>query len=70
MDKEELNNAIKSIEKESEYQFFIRYIQRESHYDFINISDTREIEPSIFKKALKEIFEKSGYEKHYNKMMS
>jgi wobble nucleotide-excising tRNase len=69
IDKEEFKNAVKNIEKESEYQFFIRYVQRESHSDFINISDMKEIDPDIFKKAFKKIFKESGYEKHYIKMM-
>ena len=57
------------IEKEEKYKFFIRYINKESHSDLNTISDTKEIDPTIFKEAFKKIFIDSGYEPHYNKMM-
>ncbi len=69
IDKNKFNESIKQIEKESEYQFFIRYVQRESHSDFTNITDMKEIDSDIFKRAFKEIFIKAGYEEHYNKMI-
>jgi wobble nucleotide-excising tRNase len=61
----------KAIEKltDGKYAFFLRYINRESHFDRINISDTKEIDPQIFKEAFKKIFEASGHEAHYNKMI-
>ncbi len=70
IDKNKFNDSIKNIEKESEFQFFVRYIHRESHSDFINITDMKEIDPVIFKKAFKKIFEIASHEEHYNKMMS
>lgn len=70
IDKDKLSEAIKNIESESEYQFFLRYIQRESHSDLTNIADMKETDLDIFKKAFKDIFASSGYEDHYNKMMS
>ncbi len=70
IDKNKFNESIKQIESESEYQFFTRYVQRESHSDFTNITDMKEIDSDIFKKAFKEIFIKAGYEEHYNKMIS
>jgi wobble nucleotide-excising tRNase len=70
IDKAKLGESIKIIEKESEYQFFLRYIQRESHSDLTNITDMKEIDIDIFKKAFKSIFVSSDYEDHYNKMMA
>ena len=51
------------------YGAFIRYMNRESHSDRTNISDMKEIDQSLFLEAFKEVFKKSGYEAHYNKMM-
>ena len=70
IDKNKFNESIKQIEKESEYQFFVRYVQRESHSDFTNITDMKEIDPDIFKTAFQKIFKDAGYEEHYNKMIS
>ena len=66
----EKNDYKKSLEKEEKYRFFIRFINRESHSDPVNISDTKEIDPQIFKEAFKKIFEDSGYIEHYNKYLT
>ncbi len=58
-----------NIEREEKYIFFIRYINKESHSDLNTISDTKEIDPGIFKEAFKKIFKDSGYEAHYNQMI-
>lgn len=68
IDNEKYSNAIESL-NEGRYTFFLRYINRESHYDQINISDIKEIDPAIFKEAFKNIFENSGFIDHYNKMI-
>mgnify|MGYP001587946106 CR=1 FL=1 len=69
IEKEKYKDSIEAIDSRK-YQPFIRYIDRESHSDLVNISDTKEIDPVMFKEAFKEVFKKSGYESHYNKMMS
>ena len=46
----------------------MKKMNRESHSDRENITDTKDIDHELFLTAFKEIFEKSGYEKHYNKM--
>jgi len=69
IEKNDFNELTKKLEKEEKNNFFIRYINKESHSDPINISDTKEIDPQIFKEAFKKIFEDSGYIEHYNKMM-
>ena len=68
VDNEKYDKAIEKI-TEGKYSYFLRYINRESHFDRINISDTKEIDPRIFKEAFKKIFEESEYSQHYDKMM-
>jgi len=65
-----LNNAMQVIDRDQKYQFFIRYMNRESHSEAVNISDMKEIDSQIFNEAFKKIFEDSGYIDHYNKMMN
>lgn len=69
IDNEKYDKAIEKL-TDGKYSYFLRYINRESHFDKINISDTKEIDPSIFKEAFKKIFEDSEYIQHYNKMMN
>ncbi len=69
IEKHDFNELTQKLEKDEKNKFFIRYINKESHSDPINISDTKEIDPQIFKAAFKKIFEDSGYIKHYKKMM-
>lgn len=70
IEKNDFTELTKELEKDEKNIFFIRYINKESHSDSINISDTKEIDPQIFKGAFKKIFEDSGYVQHYNKMMN
>jgi len=64
-----LTDIMQVLDKEQKYQFFIRYMHRESHSDAINISDMKDIDPQIFKDAFKKIFEDANYGDHYKKMM-
>jgi wobble nucleotide-excising tRNase len=70
IDGQSLNNVVQKIDKEQKYQFFIRYMHRESHSEAVNISDLKDIDIEIFKEAFKKIFEVSGHIEHYNKMMN
>lgn len=70
IEKNDFNELTKELEKDEKNNFFIRYINKESHSDPINISDSKEIDPQIFKEAFKKIFIDSGYEAHYNQMMN
>lgn len=69
IEKNDFNELTKELEKDEKNNFFIRYINKESHSDPINISDSKEIDPQIFKEAFKKIFKDSGYEAHYNQMI-
>lgn len=64
-----LNNVMQTLDKDQKYQFFVRYMNRESHSDMMNISDMKEIDPQVFKEAFKKIFEIAQYPEHYNIMM-
>ncbi len=68
IEKEDLNEVFEKF-KESKYQAFHRYINRESHSDSQNISDTKELDYENFKEAFQLVFKESGYERHYNRMM-
>jgi len=68
IDNEKYDKAIENL-TDGKYSYFLRYINRESHFDRINISDTKEVDPQIFKEAFKKIFENSGHEAHYNRMI-
>lgn len=69
IEKNNFSQLTEKLGEERKYCFFIRYINRESHSDSKNISDTKEIDPKIFKEAFKKIFEYSGYIEHYNKYL-
>lgn len=69
IEKNDFNELTKELEKEEKNKFFIRFINKESHSDPINISDTKEIDHQIFNEAFKKIFQDAGYIEHYNKMM-
>jgi len=70
IEKSDFSELTKKLEKDEKNNFFVRYINKESHSDPINISDSKEIDPQIFKEAFKKIFKDSGFEAHYNQMMN
>ena len=51
------------------YRAFIRYMNRESHFDRENINDKEELDHSLFFHAFKEVFKQSKHQEHYDKMM-
>jgi len=53
INKDTSQQITKNIEQGEKYSFFIRYINKESHSDLNTISDTKEIDPAIFKEAFK-----------------
>lgn len=68
VDNTKLNDVVNKLDS-VKYNSLIRYINRESHYDRENIYDFKDIDIDIFLQGFQEIFKKSGYEKHYEKMM-
>nr|WP_281720733.1 AAA family ATPase [Nitrosomonas nitrosa] len=48
---------------------FDRYVNKASHSDAINLTDTQEIDPEKFIGYFKTVFEKTGFLEHYKEMM-
>lgn len=57
-------------EEKPEYRALYRYINRESHSDSINLTDFGEINPEIFVERFRDVFIKTGFETHFEKMMA
>lgn len=71
VEKTDFNNVFQKEElKNTKYQAFNRYINRESHSLGQNIFDIKEFDYDIFLEAFKLIFTTLGYEEHYEKMMN
>lgn len=70
VEKRDLNNVFLKPElQELRFQAFNRYINRESHSLGQNIFDYKEFNYVDFKEALALVFQVSGYEDHYKKMI-
>jgi wobble nucleotide-excising tRNase len=70
IEKTDLNDVFQKPElRDIKYQAFCRYINRESHSLGQNIFDLKEFDYDVFKEGLKLVFEKSGYQEHYEKMI-
>lgn len=70
IEKKYLNDVFNKLElKDNRFQAFYRYVNRESHSLGQNIFDYKEFDYDIFKESFKLVFQQSGYEEHYNKMM-
>lgn len=66
-----LKTALDELEEiDAEFSPFFRFINRESHSDSVNINDLGEIDPDRFIIKFKEVFIKTDFEEHYNKMMA
>jgi wobble nucleotide-excising tRNase len=57
-------------EERPEFRSLFRYINRESHSDPVNITDFGEIDPAIFIERFRDVFIKTNFESHFEKMMS
>lgn len=57
------------VDDDKPFHAFYRYINRQSHSDDINISDLPEIDPSIYVEKFRQVFDKTGYLRHFNHMM-
>ncbi|WP_024612356.1 AAA family ATPase [Pseudoalteromonas sp. TB64] len=57
-------------EDDDDFSPFFRFINRESHSDSINITDLGEIDSDRFITKFKEVFVKTDFEEHYDKMMT
>ena len=69
IEKRDLSNVTQKPElKDTRYQAFFRYVNRESHSLGQNIFDLKEFNYTDFKDALKLLFETTGYGEHYKRM--
>ena len=57
-------------EEDDDFSPFFRFINRESHSDSVNITDLGEIDSDRFITKFKEVFVKTDFEEHYDKMMT
>lgn len=57
-------------ESDTEFSPFFRFINRGSHYDSVNINELGEIDPVRFINKFKEVFIKTDFAAHYDKMMA
>lgn len=67
---EKLKQALLELaEDDAEFRALYRYVNRESHSDAINITDFGEIDPTHYVARFRQVFVKTGFEEHYDKMM-
>lgn len=68
--RDKLRDALLALgDDDKPFHAFYRYINRQSHSDDINISDLPEIDPSIYVEKFRQVFDKTGYLRHFNHMM-
>ncbi len=68
---EQLGVALEELEEtDAEFKPFYRYINRESHSDSININDLAEIDSSRFIEKFRDVFVRTKFLEHYEKMMA
>jgi wobble nucleotide-excising tRNase len=69
--KQDLSNVVQFPElQENRFQAFCRYINRESHSLGQNVFDFKEFDYESFREGLRLVFQVTGYENHYIKMLS
>lgn len=68
---DELQQTLLALEEEdTEFRALYRYVNRESHSDAINLTDFGEISSENYVARFKQVFVKTGFGAHYEKMMS
>ena len=69
--KDSLRHALLELSDENpQFRVLYRYVNRESHTDAINLTDFGEIDPKAFVDRFKEVFTKTNFEAHFDKMMA
>jgi wobble nucleotide-excising tRNase len=65
-----LQEALVALADEDvDFKALYRYVNRESHSDAINLTDFGEIVPAHYVERFRQVFVKTGFEEHYDKMM-
>ncbi|HHK4245472.1 TPA: AAA family ATPase [Pseudomonas aeruginosa] len=69
--KDSLRKALLELSDENpQFRALYRYVNRESHADSVNLTDFGEIDPKVFVERFKEVFTKTNFEAHFDKMMA
>lgn len=69
--KDSLRKALLELSEENpQFRALYRYVNRESHADSVNLTDFGEIEPRVFVERFRELFKKTNFEAHFDKMMA
>lgn len=67
---DKLAKALEDLSDEDpQFRSLYRYINRESHADAVNITDFGEIDPAVYVERFRQVFVKTEFEEHYDKMM-
>lgn len=67
---DELQAALMALsDEDAEFKGLYRYVNRESHSDAVNLTDFGEIQPSHYVDRFRQVFVRTGFEEHYEKMM-
>lgn len=65
-----LSKALEDLSDEHpQFRALYRYVNRESHSDAVNITDFGEIDPAVYVERFKEVFIRTEFQEHYDKMM-
>lgn len=68
---DELAKALQELaEEDIEFKALYRYVNRESHSDAVNLTDFGEVEPDHYIERFRQVFVRTGFEQHYEKMMA
>ncbi|RMU73239.1 hypothetical protein ALP24_200053 [Pseudomonas syringae pv. aptata] len=66
-----LRKALTELADENpEFSALFRYINRESHSDAVNLTDFGEIDSAQYVVRFRDVFVKTNFESHFDKMMS
>ncbi|WP_425220735.1 AAA family ATPase [Pseudomonas sp.] len=69
--KDSLRQALQELGDENpQFRALYRYVNRESHADSMNLTDFGEIDPRVFIERFKDVFIKTNFEGHFDKMMA
>ncbi|WP_439862218.1 AAA family ATPase [Pseudomonas sp. MBLB4136] len=68
---DDLAKALQELaEEDKDFKSLYRYVNRESHSDAVNLTDFGEIEPDHYIERFRQVFVRTGFEQHYEKMMA
>lgn len=67
---DKLAKALEDLSDEDpQFRSLYRYINRESHADAVNITDFGEIDPAVYVERFRQVFVRTQFQEHYDKMM-